>query len=361
MAGHGDGGAHKLRRAAMVCGTPLQLIGCIALATSLRERGEAAPDLFLRHDFVGSRNLVEGLRAEGIFSAVFEIGAHAKGLFSMRGGEKDELPKDARALLAEQLEPSCAADRVSDYAFLYFSYPYDTVKALRDLNPAAQLRAFDDGLGSYVGNIVRDNGGESLLPIERLYLWAPGLYRGELCDDVRSLHLEKGREGAFEYACRLFGVDQKDIDLYRGARCVYLTQPTDGKQSRLREKEAVLDALRPWAPEVVVRRHPRDDVKPVGGFAYDERGVPWELLCLSGALDERTVLLASVSTAQLMPKILLGDEPVLVVTERLSGASVTEAERAIVELMRSAYEDPSKIVGPETAAELSAALRRVLA
>lgn len=361
MAEHGDGGARELCRAAMVCGTPLQLIGCIALATSLGEHGEAAPDLFLRHDFAGSRNLVEGLRTEGLFSAVFEIGAHAKGLFSIRGDEKNELPKDPRALLAEQLEPPCPADRVSGYGCLYFSYPYDTAKALHSLNPAAPLRAFDDGLGSYVGNIIRDNGGEFLLPIERLYLWAPGLYRGELCDDVRSLHLERGREGAFEYACRLFGVGREDIDLYRGARCVYLTQPTDGKESRLREKEAILEALRPWAPEVVVRRHPRDDAKPVEGFVYDERGVPWELLCLSGALDERTALLASVSTAQLMPKILLGEEPVLVVTERLSGGSVTEAEREIVELMRSAYEDPGRVVVPETAAELSAALRRVLA
>lgn len=44
------------------------------------------------------------------------------------------------------------------YARIPCSYPYDTVKALLQASPNAELVLFDDGLGSCEGDILRDNG-----------------------------------------------------------------------------------------------------------------------------------------------------------------------------------------------------------
>lgn len=345
-------------RTAFVCGTPLQLIGAIALAYDGFAGSVTLPDLFLRHDFSGSRVLARRLRRAQVFDSVYEVGAGVDGPFSIRGNESDDLPRDPEGLLASQV--SGGEGWRDGYGRVFCSYPYDTVKALCCLREGVELMAFDDGLGSYVGNIMASNGGALLPRPTCLYLWCPAIYRGELCDDVRPIMPEGQGNLLAGVLCDVFGVEERELEPYRRARCIYLTQPTDDKPERLVEKGLTLAALRPWRDQTVVRPHPRDAEEHVPGFSYDLGRVPWELLCLAGAIDGDTTLVAAVSTAQLMPKMLMGAEPPVVATLLISGAPVREVEREIVELMSDSYRDPSRVVAPHDAAELTATLSRLL-
>lgn len=354
-----NGRHDNTKRYAIVCGTPLQLMGALALCLN-EFAGEDAPiDLFFRHDFSGSHALVSRVRDIGAFEHVYEIGANSDEPFSIRGNESDELPDNPIAMLDGQLGNECDDAWAEGYDVVLCSYPYDTVKALWRLRRDTELMVFDDGLGSYVGDMMASNGGARLPHPSRLYLWRPSLYRGEMCDDVRPVPFDGGDADAIETLCAVFGVDEDTIERYRSARCVYLTQPTDGKPERLREKGMVLGALEPWRSDVIVRPHPRDVEPHANGFSYDESGMLWELLCLTGAIDAGTVLVSAVSTAQLMPMMLTGEKPPIVVTLGVTDAIPCEAELDVISLMRDAY-DGERFLAPSSVAELSEQLGSLL-
>lgn len=343
------------KRYAIVCGTPLQLMGALALCLNEFAGDDASVDLFFRHDFSGSHALVSRVKDIGAFEHVYEIGADSDEPFSIRGNESDELPADPIAMLDGQLGHGCDDAWSEGYDVVLCSYPYDTVKALWRLRRDTVLMVFDDGLGSYVGDMMASNGGASLPHPSRLYLWRPSLYRGEMCDDVRPVPFDCGDADTMATLYAVFDVDEDAVEQYRSARCVYLTQPTDGKPGRLREKEMVLSALEPWRSDVIVRPHPRDVEPHAVGFSYDESGMLWELLCLIGVIDADTVLVSAVSTAQLMPMMLTGEKPPIVVTLGVTDAVPCEAELDVISLMRDAY-DGEGFYSPHSVSELSSQL-----
>ena len=347
------------KRYAIVCGTPLQLMGALALSLNEFAGNDASVDLFFRHDFSGSRALVSRVRDAGAFEHVYEIGADSDEPFSIRGNESDELTDTPFEMLASQLGESCDGEWARGYDCVVCSYPYDTVKSLWCLRNGTELVAFDDGLGSYVGDMMASNGGANLPHPSRLYLWRPSLYRGEMCGDVRPVPFDGGDANTMAALCSVFDVDGDTVNLYRNARCVYLTQPTDGKPGRLREKETVLKALEPWRSEVIVRPHPRDVEPHIDGVSYDDSGELWELLCLTGAIDADTALVSAVSTAQLMPMMLTGEKPPIVVTLGVTDAVPCKAEMDVISLMRDAY-DGDGFFAPSSVSELSAQLGSLL-
>lgn len=346
-------------KTAFVCGTPLQLLGCIDLVFHQLEIGGSAPDLYLRHDFTGSGELAQRLSAAGIFGNVFQIGTPGGKPFSIRGNEPDTLPDQPLDLLCRQIGPAYRTVG-THYAKLVFTYPYDTVKALFRLNPHAEIVTFEDGIGSYFGDILASNGGSLLPHPRRLYLWNARMYTGSLIDDVRSLP-SMAEDAAMQLiVAEIFGITAQSLAPYRGKRCIYLTQPIDGKPERERELHETIAALEPWRTTTVVRRHPRDNAPEAPGFTYDRENAQWELLCLSGVIDSTSVLVSSISTAQLSPKLLHDAEPTLIFTARLDGRNATPGELSVIETIRNAYRDRERIVVPRTADEFHTALARAL-
>ena len=358
---HKEVGLNKTApKTAFVCGTPLQLLGCIDLVFHQLETGSSAPDLYLRHDFTGSGELAQRLSAAGIFGNVFQIGTPGGKPFSIRGNEPDTLPERPLELLRQQIGSSYGAPE-NTYAKLVFTYPYDTVKALFRLNPRAEIVTFEDGIGSYFGDILTSNGGSLLPHPQRLYLWNARMYTGGLIDDVRSLP-SMAEDAAMQLiVAEIFGITARSLAPYQGKRCIYLTQPIDGKPERERELRETIAALEPWRAATVVRRHPRDNAPEAPGFTYDRENAQWELLCLAGVIDSTSVLVSSISTAQLSPKLLHDAEPTLIFTARLDGRTATPGELSVIETIRNAYRDRERIVVPRTTGEFRAALERSLA
>lgn len=347
-------------KTAFICGTPLQLLGCIDLVFHQLETDGSAPDLYLRHDFTGSGELAQRLIDAGIFGSVFQIGTPGGKPFSIRGNESDTLPEHPLDLLRQQIGPTYGTAE-NRYTKLVFTYPYDTVKALHCLNRNARIITFEDGIGSYFGDILAANGGSLLPHPQRLYLWNKHMYTGDLIGDVRELP-SMAEDAAMQLiVAEIFGVTARTLAPYQGKRCIYLTQPIDGKPERERELRETITALKPWRETTVVRRHPRDDAPEAPGFTYDRENAQWELLCLAGVIDDTSVLVSSISTAQLSPKLLHDAEPTLIFTACLDGRIATSGELSVIDTIRHAYRDGNKIIVPRTADEFQAALERSLA
>lgn len=250
------------------------------------------------------------------------------------------------------------------YARIPCSYPYDTVKALLQASPNAELVLFDDGLGSCEGDILRDNGGSGLPRPAALYVSAPELCHSSGSDVIRKLPFSLGDRRLVDTLQRIFAVDYARLAPYYGKRCVYLTQPVDAYAERAEMDRRVLELLDPHAREVIVRPHSRNTSPRDPRIANDESGIPRELACKSGIVGEGSVLFAGYSTAQVMPRILLGIEQHIVFAAELY-AAVTEPEimavrHGLMDTIASSYAHRKRIHRPRSLGELAEALDALL-
>lgn len=297
-------------KVAFVCGTPLQIIGAMSIATELEKDG-AVCDVFLRHDFSGSSDAAIGLRDNGPFEKVFDVGYVSNGLWSIRG-ESDainlEPPYDAVAS-ASLLDQTGGQSDGKGYDAVFCSYPYDTGIYLMAANCGrAELHRYDDGIGSYLGDAM------SMRGFVDTWLFRPDIAEGQIGSDCPVRKIPFGRD-SIEMAGKVFGTC--DVSGYRGKRIVLLTQPIDSFPGRRAVDSEIFDALEPYAESVIVRRHPRDDEPCDPRFEYDTVGSPWELLCALGAIPDDAILVGGCSTAQAMPHMIGSSHSIAVFTQAM--------------------------------------------
>lgn len=316
-------------------------------------------DLYLRHGFTNAAATSRRLRDEHLARTVVDVAPGKGTSLDLRGSE-------ASVAMDESAHAQATGRHVPDVpsAHILCSYPYDTVKALLQVSPDAELMLFDDGLGSYEGDIPRDNGGSGLPRPAALYVSAPELCHSSASDFIRKLPFSLDDRRLVDTLQRIFAVDYAQLAPYHGKRCVDLTQPVDANAERAEMDRRVLELLDPHEREVFVRSHPRDTSPRDPRIAFDESGIPWGLTCKSGIVGEGSVLLAGCSTAQVMPRILLGIEPHIVFTTELF-AAVTEPEimavwHGLMDTIASSYAHRERIHRPRSLGELAEALDALL-
>lgn len=335
-------------------------------------------DLYLRMAFSGSREVAGRLAKMGFFRHVFTIGTSSEESLDARGSVRPGVPspEDASVAIAAQIEAGDnsfgMAQRHSDgidslrrwlldsYERVLCTYPYDTAIDLLACSPDAVLELFDDGLGSYVGDIL---GPFSLSLAPRLaavYLCAPELSHNDLQVVPKKLPISFDDAELVGDLCRIFLVDSRELSIYHGWHIVYLTQPTDGMARREVLDEQVAGILLQHADDVVVRPHPRDARNHHAGLTYDMSSIPWELACMFGIVSDDSMLIAECSTAQLTPRLLVGVQPRLVfLSEVLASESPSDLlskERELAGIIGSMYAEPSRVFTPANVEELTRVL-----
>lgn len=316
-------------------------------------------DLYLRHGFANAAAISRRLRDEHLTRAVVDVAPGKGASLDLRGSEASvAMDESARAQATGRHVPD------APYVRILCSYPFNTVKALLQASPDAELVLFDGGLGSHGGDILRDNGGSGPPRPAALYVSAPELCHSSASDVIRKLPFSLGDRRLADTLQRIFAVDYAQLAPYHGKRCVYLTQPVDAYAERAEMDRRVLELFDPHEREVIVRPHPRDNSPRDPRIAYDESGIPWKLAYKSGIVGEGPVLLAGCSTAQVMPRILLGIEPHIVCTAELY-ATVTEPEVMAVwhgpmDTIANSYAHRERIHRPRSLGELAETLDAML-
>lgn len=245
--------------------------------------------------------------------------------------------------------------------------------ALTRIFPDAKTIAYDDGLGSYVGDIVHDHKlkwiwrvlGRRTDAINPISLYVNNV---EFCEStlspkkiaLESLNMMNKADKKLLY--NIFGMS--DINLYSIKRLVYLSQPVDELGKDLEKIENNIEvSLSVFEKDGIYRKHPRDTHEMKVKFAEDKTGCLWELIC-GEKIDDNNILLSVCSSAQIMPKILYDKEPWIIFTYRLYGLENSSVYinrfKPIIQIIKQKYRNAEKIVEPSSVIELIEIIRNII-
>jgi len=264
--------------------------------------------------------------------------------------------------------------RVSDincktYSDIYFSYPTRFIDCFISMYKDAHVYAYDDGLGSYIGDVFKKSLGrkyafvQSLFGIKHRYPECIYLNNAEFSITLKDCPIKplKARELSSEEQQNINSVfGFKKTDDYKKFRFIYLNRPHSdaGDEGRFKSDErAILNELS--LNQTMIRLHPREtDRSFYDGFSFDENG-GWELLCMN-CLSDSNVLISGYSTAQFTPKMFYDKEPYVVLIYKLISDLVvnTEMER-MIDRLKESYRDPDKIMVPQDLDDLKAMLSKL--
>ncbi len=246
----------------------------------------------------------------------------------------------------------------NDYDQLFISVPTRMNDIIIRANNCDEIVGYDDGIGSYVGNLYDVSLGSKYewlkrikgLPqqtVERVYLNNPEF----------SIVKEAGKSGRIVQEELS---DEKEEVLFRAfdycgddplTEFVYLNQPhveaKDVEEAERIEREVLVRLEEVLDGRLSVRLHPRVKSIDAGNnvAVYKNRDL-WELICQS-RLENRNILVSVFSFAMFTPKLLFDKEPTLVFTYSLY-PYFTDDIRAeyddLIERIRSYYRDESKII-----------------
>lgn len=251
--------------------------------------------------------------------------------------------------------------------------------AVLKLNPDAEFVLYDDGTGSYRGNIMNMTRIKRKL-ILSCKMWfckifGVGLYvrkpskllvnnvkmcRSTSVPSDRIFPIPKIDDGFRELCRKVF-----DVNTEWKNSVLWLAQPAKhiGLEDDIVKK--VRSYLLPYKDRITVRMHPRDtDYEFYRDFDLDDGRCGWELLVMNaGEKANDLVLIGGFSTAQITPKFLFDVEPVLIFLYNFYKTGIIEKQKnsitQMIEDLRKAYRNPEKIYDPKTPEELSAILQKI--
>ena len=242
------------------------------------------------------------------------------------------------------------------------------VSQIWNLNPAAQLELYEEGLGTYHLDIpfvsnsrlyrriseIKHNG--SFYDYQRLYVINKDFYMADHIERV--IEIPKfNKEYLYELKDKM-SVFNKLAD--RDFHIFWLSQFLNNVEYNIMVDE-MLQELIPYKDDVLFVQHPRKYVDNKYGFEEANKKQIWEMQLL-GMNDVDNKLFVSIhSTACFSAKMLFDQEPYILLFYKLGDyevAHITDEFEAIVDKFAKSYRDPDKIMIPATKQEFIDCLKR---
>lgn len=357
---------------AIMSATPYQTLNAVKLAMGIIPKG-IQKDLYYRNFNSTTNRVLNNLRKSNIFNNIYEYK-----LFS-----KKHLLKYMYNDLEQALSPLnfLKSVIVNDSKPDLLNYDYITVTsgtefeiALYRINKKAKIIAYDDGIGSYVGNIIHD---QYLNPIwhflgrrpdkinpSMLYVNNPGACNSTLAPFIRPLSTENANN--VELNNLIQGIfDYKPGTEYLNEKYVFLTQPIN--ELKINESDAYSQSieylLKNKIKQTIIRFHPRDnDIGKFKEFTIDKHNDMWELLC-QDQITNNHVLLGLCSSAQITPKLFYDKEPYIIFLYHMfnwgSNPDVFKRFAKIEDLSSNLYKCKGRIFAPQTFLEFTRVIEKI--
>ena len=359
------------------CDTPFQVLNALNMHFHrVLYTGDAAvhADIMIVEQFRDAPVLAASVKSESLFERVIVLKKED------RKGQKNGFRKAAgiaidavfpERLLNQQLTDVAISELRRAYDVIVASVLTHTVSSLRTLNPESDFVMMDDGMGSYLGDIIRNsrsqyylkllslkNKGKDMAAPSALYVNSPEICSSNVTDNV--LPLPRFSEEFLALAYRVFQIPA-DIPRY-DQPIIWLTQATTNEKYQAGAKQ-IAEILSPYSDKVIVRLHPREtDNTLYRSFTLDRKGLMWELQLSRITLEDK-LLVSFSSTAQLSPKLLYGEEPWLLFAYKLLSLEENEKSRAlrmIIERIRDNYNHSERVCVPETWEEFEVFIQKYL-
>ncbi len=358
--------------------TPFQIMSAISLCVNHKEKA----DLYIDAQFEGADELAEKIRDRGIFDTVVVLNS-VSAIESVRNakGRTSRYRNLVRVYthLDENVKEILIPDRkyikmyathgvfIANLLMLYFSKEDILTRTI----------FFDDGEGSYDNrDMFRTSAlakamtrmvlkAKKLRMQKRYYMYAPDLFIKMYPKNVVPvLQLPKfnQNEKVLEHLKAIFEIDdskgiREPVVILDALKEACLSKKDDERLVRFYDR---LQAE--FGDEnLIVKRHPRDYrtyENPIRTYPYPT--MPFEIICLASD-PQNMVLITLLSTATIMPKLLLDAEPEIVLLyhlyDRLEGND--EDRDAFFDHMRQIYSEPEKIVIPDTEEEMDQVIEAI--
>ena len=228
-------------------------------------------------------------------------------------------------------------------------------------------------LDCYFGNILIDH------PSKFFQLFAKYFFDGKLQIHPKALYLNSLEMSESTMNCEIYKLDTlknndkllenikyvfgyKESNEYGTHRLIYLDQPMEFKNSICQnDYNKLWDIVERtgFSSQIMIRPHPRQKEKKYPYYQQKKNNL-WELECVNNIHDSH-ILMGIFSTAQFMPSILMGSEPVLIFLYRLLFDESSDDFKqfdGIVNRLKSSYKAPGKIFVPESLESLEILLRQ---
>lgn len=349
------------RRTAFIIWTPLHLFNAVRYILSRGLIGKC--DAFYVCQSAGMESYFNGALNEGIFKntyfTTFEKLKKNQHIWEITSGLL------CPSLYVRHIFGREATDNYYDQLFM--SVPTRLNDAIIRSNCCGEVIGYDDGTGSYAGNIYQISLGkkyeatkniisrkrysihkEFLNNTEYTYSRKDGIKQYRLVS--RELDDEERRQLRRVFA---FG-NYEQISTY-----IYLNQPIGElvmDDSYFNKEKEVLETLhKKLGDEISVRMHPREsDKASYKKFTLMDNTSMWEMICTE-KIDNNNTLISFFSTAQFTPKMLYNKEPNLVFLYKLfdnCDSGVVRRIEALIEELRETYIEKERILIPETVDDL---------
>lgn len=325
------------------CTTPFQVLTSIILAKNLVEKS----DIYIANKFPGVSKCVERLKSEDIFdkiSIIYEENQqHRKSKYKFVMWFR---------IVEDYLNVDQIAEKIlifgQDYNKMYTSSTAYTSRMVQlyftKHNTEVEIIYYDDGAGSYYDErVYTPRWGDRVIrrflfgkKAERYYdkklLYSPELYRmingvnrlesivkiPEFFNRIQNIYLLN----------RVFDFTESDVIKQN---CILLDGMKDESFS-VQEKNKLLSIyeqiIRSLGTEnLIIKQHPRDKEGRCEKYLYYENmEVPFECLCMNSNMDNKMLVTVS-STAIITPKVLLNQEPYVILLYKLVNEKIGNKQK----------------------------------
>jgi len=353
---------------AFIVDTPYQTLNALNLFWgNYHRKKNVTADLYIVDQFRNAHQIYERILEKKLFDNVYFL----------RWEENRHMPQGWKRSLRvaySYLNPKHAVRNQFDgpmpkekYDAIFASVMSCFVASMIKLNSKADFMLFDDGTGSYSGNLVANGGGKAYKLFSKLTGTGANSARAKklFVNNVPMCHstsadeicaMPKFRQDFLDVAYQIFSV-AKQTELTAGI--VLLSHPGDNAPLDKCMQDNV-DWIRPWKDRVIVRMHPRDRAyQRYLDFEVDDKGEMWELKISQMDMD-RVLLVGNYSTAQMTPKMLYDKEPWLMFTFFMNDPEGQLGEGHPVHALINSYTHKERILFPRSEEELAYQMNRFL-
>ena len=356
------------KKSTFIIWTPLHLFNALRFILSRGLIGRC--DAFYICQSDGMEKYYQGVLSEGIFKNIYSS-SHEKLKKNQRFWEVTAGLFYPPAYVWHMFGREATDNR---YDMLFMSVPTRLNDAIIRANDCREIVGYDDGTGSYLGNLydcslgrkyelIKKTISNSSYQVTKAYINNP-----EIADQGGDIEYEKLlardlTDGEREQVKRVFGY--KD-NVYL-TPFIYLNQPikeiTSNHESIQTEEKIIEILTKELGSELSVRMHPREKDKELyRGLKLNDNTQMWEIICSEENIDEK-VLISSFSTAQFTPKLLFNKEPYIIFTikmleEYCEKKTISNAER-LINLLKDKYTRKSRVISVNNKKELEETLRNI--
>ncbi len=363
--------------ACIFCTTPFQIMAAICLMKDKKFKA----DLYILNQFKQADEVADRMQKEKIFEKVIAVddsGIKQKYL-SHRNYVEFRLKLATTYLHVKEIAesiliPDTHYDEmyVSSQAYVSRLVYFYIIKKKLD----TKLVYFDDGEGSYDNDkafipkcsdrLIRllMFGKKSCENVKTKYLYSPELYfrlhpqsAGEEVKKISCIWRDKEAKKLLE---RIFSLSDETkisepvifIDTLRSPLSVSMNETVD---SALEILSAQFGKDR-----IIIKKHPRDFENMDDGYKYYlYNSIPFEAICTQMDMDKKVMVVVR-STAAVMPKILLNEEPyVIMLYKMIEGSEKDERGDLFFEACAEEYSRPDRFFMPTTLDEFKDILNKI--